>query len=79
MESKFGTMQSQSWNDGRAEIRSGKWEGRQKELERHAEGRPHQRLSLTAQWLPGSYEVFLYFLPPGSRRSFYVLKIYAIL
>ena len=49
MESKFGTMKSQSWNDGRAKIRSGEWEGRQKdELERHAERRPHQHLSLTA-------------------------------
>lgn len=35
MEPKFGTMKSQSWNDGQAEVQSGEWKDWQKDtLER---------------------------------------------
>ena len=80
MEPKFGTMKSQSWNDGQAEVQSGEWKDWQKDtLERVVERRPHHHFSPAAEWPPDSYEVFLYFLPLGSGRSFYDLEIDAIL
>ena len=50
MEPKFGTMKSQSWNDGQAEVQSGDWKDWQKDtLERVVERRPHHHFSPAAE------------------------------
>ena len=50
MEPKFGTMKSQSWNDGQAEVQSGDWKDWQKDtLERAVERIPHHHFSPAAE------------------------------
>lgn len=79
IESKFGTMKSQSWNDGRAEVKSGDGDICRKMRQKHMRRGQLQHLKSWARRLPASCEVFLYFLSQGYRRSFYILKITAIL